>query len=46
MIAHVIFAILHVVAICGTAGVGLLLTIPLHLIYIAVNKSNRTPRRG
>ncbi len=41
MLPHVIFIILHVFALCGTAGVGLLVTIPLHLIYVAVNKPSR-----
>ncbi len=43
MLPHVIFAVLHVIAFCA-GGFGLLITIPLHLIYTAVAKPTKRSR--
>ena len=40
--AHAFFIFLHIVVGLGTFGAGLLITIPVHLIYSAVAKKETT----
>lgn len=35
---HVIFMLLHVVVLFLTCGLGLIITVPLHLIYCAIEE--------
>ena len=36
MTAHVFFILIHIVMLICTAGVGLVVTIPVHLLYCIV----------